>query len=524
MIRTRGGPVVLGVDDEGIRGRSSQEALLDVRFDGRRIWSFRLHRDGEPRGRDHLVRWPESLQAFLAGTTRLTLVDNASQEPVFDQEVTLGTGTGRIAVVSASGQPLALDKSLRRVKTFDTRSAEQVEPLLDAIDDVLGALRAEGIDAFLAYGTALGAVRDGRLIGHDSDADLGYVSSHEHPVDVIRESFALQRALVGRGFIVSRYSGAAFQVEVTEKDGSLRGLDVFGGFLSGGRLHLMGEIRVPFRREWLFPLGEATLEGRRFPVPAEPDRFLTATYGAGWATPDPAFSFETPASTTRRFNGWFRGIRVGRSGWDRAYAGPPRVATQPSKFVRWVAERETGVEHVVDIGCGRGADAWFMATRGVPAVGLDQAVRAFAGNQQRARESRVEASYHFFNLMETRSVLATSAYVARVPTRSPGGRVVMARHLVDCLSAPARANLWRAADMMTRGGGRLYLQFLTAPGDDGFPERQQLSAREPSQVAADLQRAGARVVHSQVMPIPGALPAHAQRKSSVCRMVAQWER
>ena len=56
---------------------------------------------------------------------------------VFDEEITLGDGTGRIAVEDAEGQPLSLDKSLRLVQTFDTRSAEHVAPLLDAIDHVL---------------------------------------------------------------------------------------------------------------------------------------------------------------------------------------------------------------------------------------------------------------------------------------------------------------------------------------------------------------------------------------------------
>ena len=65
---------------------------------------------------------------------------------------------------------------------------------------MLGALQKAGIDAFPAYGTLLGAVREGRLIGHDSDADLGYVSEHTHPVDVVRESFRLQRALADMGY------------------------------------------------------------------------------------------------------------------------------------------------------------------------------------------------------------------------------------------------------------------------------------------------------------------------------------
>ncbi len=151
---------------------------------------------------------------------------------------------------------------------------------MHAIEVVLAALRDAGIEAFLAYGTLLGAVREGKLLGHDSDADLGYVSHHTHPVDVIRESFRLQRALIGLGYRITRYSALAFKVDVDEGDGVVRGLDVFGGFLMDGHLHLMGEIRVPFEESWIFPLGTTTLEGRTFPAPADPDRLLTATYGA----------------------------------------------------------------------------------------------------------------------------------------------------------------------------------------------------------------------------------------------------
>ena len=82
-------------------------------------------------------------------------------------------------------------------QTFDTRSDEHVAPLLDSIEEVLAALAEAGIEAFPAYGTLLGAVREQHLIGHDSDADLGYVSGHGHPYDVIRESFRLQRRLRG---------------------------------------------------------------------------------------------------------------------------------------------------------------------------------------------------------------------------------------------------------------------------------------------------------------------------------------
>ena len=244
------------VDDEGIHAATDAEVVLDVLFDERRIWSFHLPRDGEEQGDGYVVPWPSPLRRFLNGHTHLQV-------------------------------------------------AEHVAPLLDSIEEVLGALKQAGVDAFPAYGTLLGAVRGGRLIGHDSDADLGYVSRHTHPVDVVRESFDLQRALSEAGYVISRYSGAAFKVDVTEGDGSIRGLDVFGGFLRDGWLHLMGEIRTPFREDWIFPLGTTTLEGRTLPAPANTDEFLVATYGPTWLVPDPAYVFETPDSTHRRLNGWF---------------------------------------------------------------------------------------------------------------------------------------------------------------------------------------------------------------------------
>ncbi len=232
-------------------------------------------------------------------------------------------------MVDASGRPLGIDKSNRIAATFDTRNSEHVAPLLDSTEHVLAALHDSGVDAFLAYGTLLGAVREQGLIGHDSDVDLGYVSRHTHPVDVIRESYRLQRDLRERGFDVDRYSAAAFKVDVVEADGGVRGLDVFGGYFLDGRLYLMGEIGTPFEEEWIFPLGTCTLAGRTWPAPANAEKVLEATYGPSWRVPDPAFHFETPRTTHRRLNGWFRGGRVNRSEWDRRYSGKHGEASRP---------------------------------------------------------------------------------------------------------------------------------------------------------------------------------------------------
>lgn len=504
------------VDDEGIFARSSREIIIDALFDGRRIWSFWLQRDGEKRGRGHLVPWPPALTKFLDGRTELTLVEHGRDEILFQEEIQLGGGDQRISVVNARGKPLSLDKYFRRVQTFDTRSADHVAPLLDAIDDVLAALVKAGIDAFLVYGTLLGAVREGKLIGHDSDADLGYVSEHEHPADIMTESFRIQRLLAEAGYDITRYSGAAFKVDVREGDGSVRGLDVFGGFMRDGRLHLMGEIRTEFRREWIFPLATARLEGREFPVPADSDRFLAVTYGPSWRKPDPAFHFATPPSTYRRLNGWFRGMRVGRSVWDRAYsAGGYGRGSGPSELCLWMADREPDVAAFVDLGCGRGRDVSYMAQRGVTSLGLDVQPNAFT--RQAARwPADGPASFQAFNVLELRHVAVAAAQVALMPQP----RVVLARHLADTLSAPGRAELWRTARMMlSRPSDRFYLEFLTVGGDDGLAAREHVRTLSPKLVRRELEAAGATIVHQEsnaVSPDPTS--------SQTCRIVAQWNR
>ena len=503
------------VDAEGVRARSRQEAVLDVFFDGRRILSFWLHRDAVRDGRGWLFAWPKTLREFLDGKTDVRVVVTTTGQEVFRGEVTFGSGRGRVAVVNRNGQPISLDKYLKRVVAFENRSPEELQPLLDAIDEVIAALKDVGTEAFLAWGTLLGAHREGRVIGNDADADVAYVSRYTHPVDVIRESFRMQRQLVEHGYHITRYSALAFKVDVDEGDGVVRGLDVFGGFFMDGNLHLMGEIREPFEESWIRPLGTTTLEGRTFPAPADPDRVLTAMYGASWRVPDPAFHFAPPATTVRRLNGWFRGLRVGRAKWDRVYSRKQRpIPDEPSALVAWAAEREPGAATYVDLGCGRGADVLWMAGRGVPSVGLDFQPRSYA---EAAARDIPDAEFWRCNLLELRDVLPAGAELAR----RPGPRLLVARHLVDTLGPEARQHLWRLARMVLAGsgGGRLYLEFLARFGDDGYAKELQVKRRRTRALVAELEQAGATVVHRETIRV-----SDSPKSSKVGRMVVEWRR
>ncbi len=499
------------VDDDGVSVLVGDDRPLDVCLDGRRIWTFWTRRDTDPVAPvDALARgpwparravWPKPLRAHLNGTGRITVSDSVTGRELFDKTVTLGEGSGPIRVQNRRGVDLGIDKSGRLVPTFASRSDRDIEALLDATDAVLEALREAGVEPFIAYGTLLGAVREGAVLGHDSDADLGYVSSHTTPVDVALESYRIQRALAERGLRIARYSGASFKVMVSEGDVT-RGLDVFGGFFDAGRLHLMGEINTPFEREWIYPLGTAELDGRPMPVPARPEKLLEAMYGPGWRVPDPAFKFTTSAHTIRAFDDWFRGTQPGIRYWDRhshyAKRKPPREnPSQLGRKAAAVAER-IGATEVLDVGAGRGRDAIWLARQGLRVIAYDYVPRALDLVAEQARAEGLDLEVRHLNLTDGRSVLAEGARLAQ----DSQPRVILARHVADATSSVGREALARFSSMALRAGGQLLTEFhptyKTPPGAARVPdhtrEEWMIGRPDPEVFAALLRKAGARGV------------------------------
>ena len=483
------------LDDRGIAFVTTADRSVDVCVDGRRVWTFWSRRDTSAGGPPSLravapvrrVDWPTSLQRHLDGRARISLRDSATGEVCFDREVALGSGEGPILVRNRSGVDLGIDKSGRLVPTFAGRSDADIAALLDATEAVLAAVRSTGVEPFLAYGTLLGAVREGAVLGHDSDADLGYVSRHHTPVDVVRESFEIQRRLAADGWDISRYSGGAFKISVTEADVT-RGLDVFAGFLDQGRLYLMGEVGVDFDPSWVFPLGTADLEGRPMPVPARPEKFLEAMYGPAWKVPDPAFKFTTPERTIRAFDDWFRGTKPGSRVWDRRSALTQRkpVPKQPSRLARKVRKMAAAMDaEVVEIGAWRGSDSLWLARRGLRVTAYDYVPRALGMAQRTADREGLDLETRYLNLTEWRSVLAEGAWLAR----RPGPKVVLARHVVDATSGFGREALARLCSMALRDGGRLVAEFYLPSSKS--PKEWLVGRPDLESFQAHLRRAGA---------------------------------
>ncbi|QYJ02482.1 LicD family protein [Nocardioides panacisoli] len=510
---------VVRVREDGIEVAAEDHRIFDLVLDGRRIWSFRAERgtplpDADARV---LVAWPHQLRGHLHGTAEVTVADQWGVE-LAGSEVCFGGSTDRVQVVDAEGRPLVLDAKGRLALPFD-EGADALAPLLEAAHRIIGVLDTAGVAAFLAYGTLLGAVREGEFIGHDNDIDLGYVSAARHPVDVMRESFRLERALEHDGLTVERYSGAGFKVLVRDGAGIARWIDVFGGFWHGDRLALMGELLTPFRSEWITPLGSVRLAGETFPAPAVPERLLEAMYGPEWRVPDPTFAFDPDTGARRQLNRWFRGIRQHRNHWDRFYSGRRHHAppTAPRGLALDLHEDAPG-STVIDVGCGRGQDVAWLAEQGHRAVGVDYSAWAMA--YLRGRTDHPE--FHTVNLLELRHVLAWGARFARLP----GPRSILARHYLDAAPPLAQAGFWRFVPMVLRGGGRLYLEFFAAEDPEPRAPGELVRELDPAAVAEAATAAGGRLVrtswHDPSGPEVDWGVGRWREPARSCRMVWEW--
>jgi len=512
-----------GIDAEGVRLPEGCGSVVDVLFDGRRIWSVAADVGGSGGTGSRTIRWPPALRPYLDGRALVQIRDHGSGEVLLSQDVAFTTSTEQVQVVDARGRPLALTKWGKLNHPFDTTDRSAIEGYLDQVEEVLAALRDEcGVPSFLSYGSLLGAVREGGLIGHDVDVDLGYLSAYSHPADVLLESYAIERRLRARGWRVRRQNGGFLALFLAQSDGTTRNLDVFTSFQVDDHIYQVNDTRVAADRSALVPVVPVAFEGRQLPGPARSELMLEAAYGKGWRVPDPAFSFSTPRRTRRRILGWLGGIRDERDRWNGFYSGRGfEDATGPSSFATGANEQWTKAVPspalVVDLGCGAGRDSVYFAEQGHQVLGADFAAAALRQARRRAKRARVSVEFVEWNLNSLRETLARAALLAH----RPGPRMVYARFVVDALPDDARQQFWRATRMLLAGGGQCWLEFHAQP--DRRRRRvvgKNIRRLDPDSVIAEAATFGARVVD---VPEVANLPGFDDEPRGI-RLVLEWTR
>lgn len=509
------------IDAKGIRLARAYDGPLDVLIGGNRVWSFSTGRDAVRSGRSLFVAWPRPLADLLEGHAEVAVVPHNGGEPVFSGAVRFGDSDAPLRLVDDLGNPLSLDKGGRLQRTFDDFAEDSRAELVDAAHRVLVDLTEKcGVDTYLCYGGLLGAARSGRMIGHDSDLDLAFLSRYTHPFDIIEESRHAERTMASLGWEVASLSSANFKIWVPLPSGKRAGVDVFGSFHIGDRFHITGSLRGVLDRGAIVPFGTIELEGVDFPAPADVPRFLEFTYGPGWRVPDPAFHFDHPPANVRRMSQWFRGARNRLPHWQQFYKGDHvAVPREPSAFAAWAQERMEPGSPVIDLGAGTGRDAAWFAREGHPTVASDFCPGARAAIGEAARTAEVPVPYRRVNLESLHSSLVAGARIAR----EPEPRHVYARGLVDALAPTGRMGLWRFCALAGRRGGLTFLEFRTPASRDEptFFGPHPRTYADPDDVVAEIERNGGtlveRVVGRGLAPLGDEDPV-------ICRLVVSWKR
>jgi SAM-dependent methyltransferase len=507
------------VSSRGVRVPAGLRAVVNVNFDGERVWSFNPARERWPLNRGW-VPWPHVLEGYLHGVAEVSLVLRGSAEAVFAKRIVFGAGTEPIRLVDQGGHAVAVDKAGHLERTFASTDKALTEAVLEAVERVLRDLREQcGLDAFLTFGCLLGAVRDGCLIGHDGDADVSYLSRHTHPFDIIRENQQVCATMRSLGWSIARMSAGDFKIWTRPGGGRRVGIDVFAAFHVAGSFYLMPTVAGDLPRSSLLPVGEVTLEGRRFVVPAKPEDLLEVAYGPSWRVPDPSFDIDPSRATLRRLNGWMRVNRRYLKHWGDFYnsRASDRVPDTPAPFALWVADQLQARQHILDVGCGNGRDSVFFAERGHRVTALDASPAARRLTRQLAIRHAVNVRPVHLNLNDLSSMLPSGARFAHL--KKPPQ--IYARFLLHAIEGDARRNFFRWAQMIQRRGGTTYLEFRTWQGTlraSAFPFHYR-ALLDPHRVIAEIERYGGTVVQREQGV---GLARFESEDPRICRLVVRW--
>ena len=365
-------------------------------------------------------------------------------------------GLPRLRKELASGRVFGPTGRLQQSRALSTGWQRRV---LGLYAEVRAVLAAElGYDAFLAYGTLLGAVREGGFVAHDQGFDAAYVSKHTDPGKAARELQEIAFLLVEHGFEVE---GRRAALRVSDAEDPRARIDLFHLFFDEG-----GTLRYPFgaagtnpvtRADWQ-GVRETDLAGARVVVPVRAEQLVEALYGSCWRLPVPGFDWavnRTEAAAEAQLPPAYREEVY----WASFYAR--NDFSSGSTFQEHVQARGGLPDTVIDLGCGQGRDSFAFATAGRTVMGID---RSHVGIRHAAAKAEQVglAGRLSFAACDVSDGAALSAVLEQVRERARGGPVLFyARFFLHSIPEDVQEALLTIVASSARPGDAFAAEFRT---------------------------------------------------------------
>jgi len=152
-----------------------------------------------------------------------------------------------------------------------------------ALQDLDRHMRENKVEIFLISGTLLGCIREGGILGHDKDIDVGVSEKHTKE--------ELQKVIRSCPTLKEREIDSANAVYVEHVSGT--NIDIFIHYRKSATTVAHGGLKT----EWInthFKVKQVEFLGHHYGVPGDPELYLKENYG-DWQVPKP--EFETFADT-----------------------------------------------------------------------------------------------------------------------------------------------------------------------------------------------------------------------------------
>lgn len=381
-----------------------------------------------------------------------------------------------------------------------------LEALRNDIKEIIGC------ESFPFYGSMLGAVREGDFIGHDNDFDMIYISKHTEPESIKAEYYDLCSELISLGYLVKIRKTHAWIIQRGTK--SKNKIDVFFGWydkdgylqVSNGYHHDPVHKSVGIEELVPYPLA-----GHEVLLPVGAEAILGQLYGPNWRIPDRGFKHRSP--TLRVDQSYW--LNIGRAHdlyWKQFYRDHAAVTVSP--FARRVAERIDRDRVIVEIGCGSGGDACFLAEQGHQVVAIDRNTDAIALAQAHQESEGVEGvTFSVLNAYDQKSLDALLKQAA-----AKGPLLVYLRFYLHAVSRPTRTVLYKALSMLPVGS-QVAMEFRT---EEDKPRKQPIVPQRwylsPADVIGIFETRGFRLEYQE---IGRGLSPHRKEDPHLARLIVR---